>query len=231
MIEFRNLVIGHNIEYAVQVNFESLTSGLYFLIGANGSGKSTFIKTLFGEVPPLSGEVVFRQKEGNQNSSMLKKAQQISFLSTGIPIIDYLTVRDFIALGETPFMNRFGKIEGEHANSSAFFMEHFGLQKHLESHLNQLSDGEKQLIGIAKSIQQNTSILLMDEPTSFLDPKNKRLLFDFLKKFSEQESKTIIISTHDIEVALPYAKSLLLIEKKSMSLKSNMDLNTILTIY
>lgn len=231
MIEFRNLVIGHNAEYAVHVNFERLTTGLYFLIGANGSGKSTFIKTLFGEIPPLSGEVVVRQKDGNQNSSMLKKAQHISFLSTGIPIVDYLTVRDFIALGETPFMNRFGKVEGEQANSSAFFMERFGLKKHLESNLNQLSDGEKQLIGIAKSIQQNTSILLMDEPTSFLDPKNKRLLFDYLKKFAEDESKTIIISTHDIEVALPYAKSLLLIEKKSMSLKSNMDLSTILTIY
>ena len=230
-MEFKNLVIGHHANAAISVNINSIPNGLYFLIGANGSGKSTFLKTVFGEIKAISGSIELANQSSGDKINLLERAQQISFLSTGIQHVDYLTVENYIHLGSTPFMNRFGKLKEEIKSPADDFINLFDLKRHTSRYLDELSDGEKQLVGIAKTIHQDTSILLMDEPTSFLDPKNKRSLFAYLKQFAETKDKTIIISTHDIEVALPYASGLLMINKKSMSLESNMDLQNVLSIY
>ncbi len=228
-MQFKNVHIGYSQDNSVHVNFSTITPGLYFLVGANGSGKSTFLKTIFGIIPPLKGNILFDKNEIESYSTM-ERAQKIAYLSTGIPQVDYITVKDFIHLGNTPLMNLFGKITSPNTIQNPAIAA-LKLERFENRYLNQLSDGEKQLVCIAKTIQQDTSILLLDEPTSFLDPKNKRLLYQFLKEFAMTENKIIIISTHDIEVAQNFADSFLVIAEKSVSIVTNTDLNYLLTIY
>ena len=229
MIHFNELSIGYSEFDSVQVKFDQLSTGLIFLVGGNGSGKSTFLKTIFGEIKPINGNIKVDQMSVSDAKS-IQRAQKIAFLSTSTTQVDYLTVRKYIELGSTPYLNTFGKPNTIEQNNSTFDQQ-FNLEKFYHKFLNELSDGEKQLVSISKVLTQNTAVYLLDEPTSFLDPKNKRALFNFLRDYAQNFNKTIIISTHDIEVALPYADGILYINNKSMSFENNMDLKSILDIY
>ncbi len=235
MIEFKNVKIGYDSPLA-QIYFDTLHSGsIYALIGSNGSGKSTFLKTICGKEKALEGSI-FIDNKNIQEFSMLELAKQIAFVPARFPEIDFMTVFDFIALGRTPYINNFGRLNQNDNSIIKTIIDKLHIT-HLENKFTyQLSDGEKQLCSIARALTQQTPILLLDEPTSFLDYRNKRRLLHTLYTLSQEMNLVILFSTHDLESIQQFDIQKIGIEANSKDRKIEMvskslDLDSIVNKY
>ena len=183
---------------------------LVVLIGKNGAGKSTLLRTLSAFQKSLSGTV---ECAGNDISELsptdLAKEIAVVLTSTGfVP----LTVRELVSLGRTPYTNFLGKLTEKDRAVVDSAMELMGVRCFEERGVATLSDGERQKCMIAKALAQETSIILLDEPTAFLDFGSKVALFRMLKMLAKQQNKAILVSTHDIELAIRFADRLWLLE-------------------
>ena len=195
-----NLHIGYKNKTIVsQINAELKPDSITALIGVNGAGKSTLIKTILGLINPISGEIKVN------NSSLLsknlkEKAQLISAVLTDKIDNSGFTVYDLVASGRHPYTNLLGKLDKE---SLSIISETLGLLKldDLKNQfINELSDGQKQKCWIARCLVQKTPIIIMDEPTSFLDYPTKLDLFNTLKEIAKNQHKSILISSHDLDL-------------------------------
>ena len=200
MIKIKDLKVGYNQEI-LQLSKLEISQDIYFVVGKNGAGKSTFLKTISGQIPSISGEIQIDgvNINGIANDELPKI---ISFVSPKMTDVDYVTVTDFIALGRSPYTNYFGKIkeiDHEIINQSA---ELIGVTHLLNRYTSDLSDGEKQLVAIAKVIAQETPYIILDEPTAFLDYKNKTNVIEKLMHASKKLGKTILIASHDVELCI-----------------------------
>jgi len=217
MITCNSLQIGFK-EPILQCENLSLNTGeLYCLVGKNGAGKSTFLKTLMGDIQPLSGKITI----ANQNLKFVNpilKAKLISFVPSKFDGIPFLTSYEFISKGRIPHTNFFGKLttadEEIIKDAIAFTMVDYLLEKDTSL----LSDGERQLISITRALAQDTPYILLDEPTSFLDPENKMNLFSLLSRITKSKNKLCLISTHDIEFSKLFCKNYLIINPKNQKL-------------
>ena len=178
------IVIAENLN----LNFES--GKLIALIGANGIGKSTLLRTLTGIQKPLSGAVLLHEKEVHKYDS-LSLAQNLSLVLTEKLPLSNLTVFELIALGRQPYTNWIGKLSEKdlkqinHAMSLTQ-MTHLSNKKHHE-----ISDGQLQIVLIARALAQDTDLIILDEPTTHLDLKHKFSLFKLLKKLTQETRKCI----------------------------------------
>jgi len=214
MIRCNSLQIGFN-DPLLQCNELILNLGeLYCLIGKNGAGKSTFLKTIMGDLSPLSGEIEIAHQ--NLNSlTPYTKAKLIAFVPSKFEGIRYLTAFEYISKGRIPHTDYFGKLTSKDLkiiNDAIAFTEVGDL---LNKDTTLLSDGERQLISITKALAQDTPYILLDEPTSFLDPENKMKLFSLLSKITQSKNKLCLISTHDIEFSKFFCSNYLIIDKKN----------------
>ena len=201
MIRTKNLHIGYAKEL-LAVDDLSLDKGeLYFLIGRNGSGKSTFLKTLIGEIPPLNGEVLLN---GNHISHLTYKEipKTVAFVTTHFPLTDYLTAEEYVRLARTPYTGHFGRISSKDQDLIDQAFDILNIQDLKQRFTSELSDGEKQMVSIAKAIAQETAIIILDEPTAFLDYTNKQRVVDLLKNISKTMEKCIVMSSHDIDMSI-----------------------------
>ena len=231
MITCNSLKVGY-IDPILQCEQISFTTGeLYCLIGKNGAGKSTFLKTLMGDIAPLSGKITI----ANRPLSLIEhneKAKLIAFVPSKFDGIPFLTSYEFIAKGRIPYTNFFGNLslkDKEIINEAVEFTKVGYL---LDKETTLLSDGERQLISITRALAQDTPYILLDEPTSFLDPENKLKLFSLLSKISKSKNKLCLISTHDIEFSKLFCTNYLVISQKNKTItlekfsndSSNMDI-------
>ncbi len=179
------------------------------LIGTNGAGKSTLLRTLSAFQPPLSGKVEFAS--GDVASLSAKElARCVSVVLTDNDFAT-LTVDELVSLGRTPYTGFLGRLaSGDKAVVSAA-MERMGIKHLSDRPVATLSDGERQKCLIAKAIAQQTPLMLLDEPTAFLDFRSKVQLFRTLRGLAVDEGKAVVVSTHDIEMALRFADRLWLI--------------------
>ncbi|MCQ2315834.1 MAG: ABC transporter ATP-binding protein [Bacteroidales bacterium] len=200
-IGYANKIIASGIDI-------SLDSGdLVALIGPNGAGKSTLFKTLSGHIKPVSGTIEING-ENAENLTAKERAKMMSVVLTERPDDMFLTVHEIVSSGRFPYLGMFGKLSGNDEKIVEESLELIGI-KHLSDRLfNTLSDGERQKVMIAKSIAQNTPIIFLDEPTAFLDYPSKIELFSILKRLASEQKKTIIFSSHDLELLLRYTDSL-----------------------
>jgi iron complex transport system ATP-binding protein len=218
MIEFKKTVIGHKKSPLISIDFLELKAGeLYILIGKNGSGKSTLLKSIIGFNSLLSGEVLV---EGKNITSFSKSelSKTVSFVRSTFPQTDYLKVDDFIALGRSPYTNALGRLsllDKDIINNSIQTLKIAHLKGKFTS---DLSDGERQLVSIAKALTQDTSIILLDEPTAFLDYSNKSHLHQLLKRIAHETNKCIILSSHDLDLSLDTNCSFLAINNSTKEL-------------
>ncbi|MCW3124649.1 MAG: Iron-chelate-transporting ATPase [Bacteroidetes bacterium] len=205
MLQAQNLTIGYdkNIPLIADISFDCRPSELIVLLGVNGIGKSTLLKTLAGLISPLSGQVSI---DGKDIFSLpaTERAQLISAVFTGRDFDPFITVREFVTLGRYPYTNWAAKLSPEDASIVDRAIAIAGLGKLSDKKVNQISDGERQKTLIAKSIAQDTPIIIMDEPTAFLDYKNKAELLRTIRELCVGHQKIILLSTHDISSALPY---------------------------
>lgn len=201
MIEFNDVSIGYS-NLLLRIDFNQLElHQAYALVGSNGSGKSTFLKTLAGLVPPFSGEIKVATQQLNQLST-IQKAKEIAFVPSRFPTIGQMTVSDFVGLGRTPYLNAFGRLQSSDKEIVDHAIEVLKIEKLKSKFTHEISDGERQLCAIAQAICQTTSVILLDEPTNFLDYKNRGMIVERLHELAKQFSKSIIYSSHDLDVVV-----------------------------
>jgi iron complex transport system ATP-binding protein len=199
------LSVGYKRPLVENLSFE-IFNGLTCLTGPNGSGKSTLLKTMAGLMKPLAGSIfVFGKDCSAINSRDLAKL--VAFVPARFPTETNIKVFDFVALGRIPHTNAFGKLEKNDLDKLNYAMEHAEVADFAKHRVNNLSDGEKQRVALARALAQDTKILLMDEPTAFLDYSHRIKLFEFLTE--KQKDKICFVSTHELDLAKRFTGSIL----------------------
>lgn len=219
MIEFERLKIGYGKPIA-NVNLKNLQPGkMHALIGSNGSGKSTFLKTICGKQKPIEGTIKINGRN-HFEMNRLEFSKTVAFVPSKFPETDFMRVFDFIALGRTPYINNLGRLTQGDIQVVEQVIEQVNINHLRFKDTSQLSDGERQLCAVARALAQQTQIILLDEPTGFLDYRNKRRLLELLLSLTEQLNLLVIFSTHDIETIRNF-------DIKSIGIQEYTDMNEI----
>ncbi|MCK9410862.1 MAG: ABC transporter ATP-binding protein [Prolixibacteraceae bacterium] len=174
------------------------------LIGGNGIGKSTLLKTIAGFMPPLSGELLLRKRPLSEFPAA-ELAREMSFVSTENIRVANLTVRELVGLGRFPYTNWFGRLTNNDQVNIDRAIVQTGLSGYENRPINRISDGERQRAMIARALAQDTRIMVLDEPTAFLDISNKYEIVRILHQLVYEQGKCIIFSTHDLNTSLTLA--------------------------
>ena len=214
MLKAKSLSIGHEKGKPIieGINFACSTGGLIILLGVNGIGKSTLLKTIAGLLEPISGSVFYDDTDLFETTAS-DRAKLISGVFTGRDFDPYISVREFVTLGRYPYTNWLGTLSKLDKNKIDQALSTLGITALADKKVHQISDGERQKAMIAKALAQDTPVIIMDEPTAFLDYKNKAELLETIHKLAREQQKVIVVSTHDISSSLPYcAKAFLITE-------------------
>ncbi|MDR1552764.1 MAG: ABC transporter ATP-binding protein [Prevotellaceae bacterium] len=220
-IKIENLSLGYgNSTHAKHEIFPPFSvtadnSQFIALVGRNGVGKSTFLRTLTGLQNIFSGNIYINEKIAN-NLSRKDYADLMSFVSTETIRIMHLKVFDLVAMGRYTYTNLFGNLSANDEKIIVDSLKMVGMSDFMWRNVSELSDGERQRIMIARALVQDTPIMILDEPTAFLDIPNKYEIILLLKNLTRQKSKTIIFSTHDINIALQLADKIWLMANGKM---------------
>lgn len=219
ILSFESLLIGYASGKNRKILLSPLNAIAYkgeliAMIGQNGIGKSTLLRTLTGLQDPLGGTIIIN---GNPISSYsrIDFALSIGYISTEPVRVSNMKVYDLVALGRYPHTGWLGKLKGEDHDIIMDAIEKAGMQLFLKSYITELSDGERQRAMIARVLAQDTDLLVMDEPTAFLDIKSKYEIIHLLHDLSKKRGKTIIFSTHDLNIAVSESDKIWLILKDS----------------
>lgn len=210
MLELNQLQIGYSEPLIGIANLALEKGKVYGLIGKNGVGKSTLLKTIIGDINPLSGSVLLNKKNITSYSTE-HKSKLLSYIPPLFKGIDYLTTRQYIQLGRTPYARFLRPISQEENQLIDEIIETLQLNKIANKFTSKLSDGERQLATIGKALAQETPYLLLDEPSAFLDYENKSKLLEVIKKITKQKELCCIHSCHDLELCLAYSDELLIL--------------------
>ena len=194
------------------INASLFDGELVSLIGSNGAGKSTLLRTVSAFQRPLSGEIHYRHLNKTvETASQLSR--HVAIVLTGREPIYNLTVREVVAIGRTPHTGFFGKNTARDKQIIDEAMETLGIDPLADRRIETLSDGERQKAMIAKALAQQTPIILLDEPTAFLDFMSRVHLMQTLRRLAHESRKAILLSTHDLELALQLSDRLWLVDK------------------
>jgi iron complex transport system ATP-binding protein len=187
---------------------------LIAMIGQNGVGKSTLLRTITGLQNPLCGNIIIDDKP-IIDYTRAEFARRIGFISTEPVKVSNMKVYDLVALGRYPHTNWLGKLKNEDQEIIMDAIEKVSMQLFTERYITELSDGERQRVMIARVLAQDTDLLIMDEPTAFLDIKSKYEIVHLLHDLSKNRGKTIIFSTHDLNIAVSEADKVWLLLEDS----------------
>ena len=214
IISLSQLSVGYSLSHPIisDINLELRSGQLACLIGENGIGKSTLLKTLTGFLPKLKGSLLLGNRD-IESFSQRELARQVSIVLTQKPDVQNLTIEEIIGLGRSPYTGFFGRLRAEDRKVVDDAIATMGIEKLRGRMIQTLSDGERQKVMIAKALAQETPIILLDEPTAFLDFPSKAETFQSLQRMAHERDKLILLSTHDLELAVRFADSLLEVKK------------------
>lgn len=217
VISLSQLSVGYSLSHPVisDINLELRSGQLACLIGENGIGKSTLLKTLTGFLPKLKGSLLLGNRD-IESFSQRELARQVSIVLTQKPDVQNLTIEEIIGLGRSPYTGFFGRLRAEDRKVVDDAISTMGIEKLRGRMIQTLSDGERQKVMIAKALAQETPIILLDEPTAFLDFPSKAETFQSLQRMAHERDKLILLSTHDLELAVRFADSLLEVKKGAL---------------
>ncbi len=195
------------------LNFELQAGELTCLLGANGAGKSTLLRTLSASQPALGGRLHLLQKPLERFTEK-ERSRTIGVVLTDKTFAGGLTVYELVALGRQPHTGFFGRLHAEDKRIIGEAMEQVGIAHKAKSYTAELSDGERQKVMIAKALVQECPLILLDEPTAFLDVVSRIEIMHLLHRLAVEQQKAILLSTHDIGQALVLADKLWLLSKE-----------------
>jgi iron complex transport system ATP-binding protein len=188
---------------------------LITLVGANGIGKSTLLRTLTGIQKPLHGKVTLHGKEIQQYKANTL-AQEMSLVLTEKLQTENISVYELIALGRQPYTNWLGKLTSQDEIKIKEAIEQTQIAHLCDKKVIEVSDGQLQKALIARALAQDTSIIVLDEPTTHLDLFHKVAVFKLLKKLSNETGKCIVLSTHDIDMAIQISDEMIVITEQNV---------------
>ena len=197
LVQLRQLYPQYMRCVASDLNATACPGSLTCLIGHNGTGKSTLLRTIAHLQPALDGSVFI----GPDDITMLRPSRLsriISIVLTSRPDARNMTVEELVALGRTPYTGFWGRLSSNDRLIVRQSIESVSIAPIAERRVCSLSDGEMQKVMIAKSLAQQTPVILLDEPTAFLDFPGKIDLMLLLQRLAHEERKTILLSTHDL---------------------------------
>ncbi len=218
MITLKNLVVGypdgrHTRQLNHAANEEAHDGMLTCLIGANGAGKSTLLRTIAGFQLPLEGTVLLGGDDVRALSPR-QRAERMAVVLTDRPDVMCTTVWEMVATGRAPFTGFWGRLSGKDRGIVTRSLRLVGIEWMADRTVASLSDGERQKVMIAKALAQQTSVVLLDEPTAFLDYPSRVEVMQLLLNIAHEEHKTVLLSTHDLDLALQTADRIWLFEKE-----------------
>ncbi|WP_158962558.1 ABC transporter ATP-binding protein [Myroides fluvii] len=210
MLQTKGLTIGYPLEKkqvrSIQkdINLQIKPQALTALLGINGIGKSTLLRTLIGQLRPIHGTITLHEKDlTTYHPSEL--AKEISVVLTDPIPYSNLSVLEVLKIGRIPYVNWTSSYTAEDAYWIEKAIDLTALAPFLQQPLMRLSDGQRQAVFIARALVQNTPLIILDEPASHLDLNHKVKLYQLLQHLTQKENKTILFSSHDIELALQFA--------------------------
>jgi len=211
-ISTNKLTIGYDTRVVQpNLNIDLHNGEVVALLGPNGCGKTTLLRTLAGLLPKLGGEV---SPELNEKNMALVLTERLS--------LDNTSVHDVVAMGRYPYTSFLGTLTDEDEQIVDWAIGEVGLNGEMARRdFNALSDGEKQRVLIAKALAQETDLILLDEPTAHLDLPNRIRVFRLLKDLAMNRDKTILISTHELDLALAFADRALLMGNDGVKIIEN----------
>ena len=211
MIRFNNLSLGYGLRTLIDSLTGEVRCGeLTALVGRNGTGKSTLLRAIaqLGEI--YSGDIFLNGKPIG-DISPAELSTLVAFVTTDKVRIANLRCRDVVALGRAPYTNWIGRMQQQDNEIVEQALASVGMSDYADKTMDRMSDGECQRIMIARALAQQTPIILLDEPTAFLDMPNRYELCTLLRKLAHEENKCIFFSTHELDIALELCDSIALI--------------------
>ena len=180
------------------------------------------MKTLSKQIVAKSGQILLQNTE-IQDISTSELPKLLSFVPVHFPHMDYVRAREFISAGRAPYTNALGRLTETDSEEIQKAIDLLGINSLTDRFTSELSDGEKQLVAIAKAVAQKTSIILLDEPTAFLDYSNKKKVLGLLKETASKLNKCVVLSAHDIDLCLEFATKFLIVNSgtQKLELQSN----------
>lgn len=215
-----NIIELKNIEYRYpgssdnclnNVSFNICQGDMIGLMGPNGSGKTTLLKIIAGLLLGFSGDLKIYNKASNRYSN-IELAKIVSYIPQSDNYIFDFTVAEIIAMGRRPYLNSFGILSKKDRNIIADIINLLGLDKIVKRKYLSLSGGERRLVLIARALAQETSVLLMDEPTTYLDLSYKVIFMNKLQELNKM-GKTIFLISHDINLVAEYLSRCILLKE------------------
>lgn len=207
---------GLNIGYAEalivnNLNLSVPTGKITALVGSNGSGKSTILKTMARIMKPRSGDVLLDGKTIHGQSTK-EVARQLAILPQNPTAPDGLTVSELVGYGRFPHQKGFGSLTREDKDIIRWAIGVTAMEAFSDRPVDQLSGGQRQRAWIAMALAQQTDILFLDEPTTFLDMAHQLEVLQLLQKLNEDEGRTIVMVVHDLNHASRYAQHMVAIK-------------------
>lgn len=198
------------------------------LIGRNGSGKSTLLRAISGLSRNYSGEILL-DGQNIRALDVAEMARRLALVTTGRTRVPNLRCEDVVAIGRAPYTNWIGRMQATDREIVMRSLQSVGMESYAGRTIDTLSDGENQRVMIARALAQDTPVIVLDEPTSFLDLPGRYELCDLLERIAHEEGKTVVFSTHELDLARERCDSLALIAHESMEIIDSEALPTVST--
>lgn len=224
MLTFEHSVIGYDqILFSVE-SLDLQPGTFYTLAGSNGLGKTTFFRSILGMVKLKAGKIKF---SGNDltHFSQQELAKNIAFVPSRFDGVQHLTGRQYLALGRAPYTNFIGKLRPIDEAKVDEVIAQLHLEKLADKDTSALSDGERQLLSIAKALVQEAPVMILDEPTAFLDYPNRIKILETLRKLAHEQGLCILQSSHDLDLSISYTDVFLLFQDKKLVCLPGQDTN------
>jgi len=220
VLKTKNLSIGYKskkkvIVVADNINIELHKGELIGLVGANGIGKSTLLRTLTNVQNPLNGDIFINSKSiSDFQSEDLAKA--LSLVLTEQIASKNLSVFELVALGRQPYTNWVGSLTENDINSILASLKQTNIEDLKHKKCFELSDGQLQKVMIARALAQDTDLIILDEPTTHLDMYHKAYILKLLQKLAKETNKTILFSSHEIDLAIQLCDKMIVMTKDNV---------------
>lgn len=212
MIELRDFSIGYGQRRLLEdVSVTIPSRNLTALIGRNGTGKSTLLRAVAGLNRNYSGHIDIDGKD-IRSVAPDEMARMMALVTTERVRVSGLKCEDVVAIGRAPYTNWMGRLQEQDREIVAESLKAVGMEAYARRTMDRMSDGECQRVMIARALAQDTPVMLLDEPTSFLDLPNRYELCTLLAKLAHEQGKCILFSTHELDIALALSDSIALID-------------------
>ncbi|EGT4231628.1 TPA: ABC transporter ATP-binding protein [Clostridioides difficile] len=216
MLKTNNLSVGYNNKVVISnINVEVKNGEILCLLGSNGTGKTTLLRSLSKLISPIKGEIYLN---GVNINCISRKAlsKKMALVLTNRLLGDLMTVQDIVNIGRYPYTGFFGSLSKKDLIMVDEALESVDALHLKKRYFDELSDGEKQKVLVARALVQEPEIIILDEPTTHLDIKHRLELINILKKLSKEKSISVILSLHEIDIALKSCDKVALIKNNKV---------------